>query len=126
MPTILLVEDSEEFRAPIAAALTKRGFTVVTAAGGAEALRKLEGQNPDLMVLDMVMPNVDGMAVLRTMRQRADWANVPVILLTAQDSESIFIRARELGALCLLKYCITIDEICSRVRGKLAGAPLGV
>ena len=123
MPTIMLVDDSEEFRAPVAAALQKRGFTVVSLGGGAEALRKLETQKPDLVVLDMVMPNVDGMAVLRSMRQRNELAEVPVILLTAQDNESTLIRARELGAMCLLKYCITIDEICTCVRSKLAGRP---
>lgn len=120
MPTVMLVDDSEEFRAPVAAALKKRGFEVLSLGGGAEALRKLEGGTiPDLMILDMVMPNVDGIQVLRTMRQRSDWFSIPVFLLTAQDSEAILIRARELGATCLLKYCITIDELCRRVRATI-------
>ena len=68
MFSVLLADDSEAFRKPTAAALEKRGFSVITATDGEQALKLLEQRNPRLVVLDLMMPKVDGMTVLRYRR----------------------------------------------------------
>lgn len=118
----MVVDDSEEFRTPVAAALERKGLKVITAADGEVALRLVEDEKPDLMILDMVMPVVDGMTVLRRLRARPATMNLPVILLTARDDEQSLIAASELGAYCLLKYCVTMSELYARVLARLNGA----
>jgi two-component system response regulator VicR len=76
-------------------ALTDEGFRVVTAAGGEEALAKAEEIRPDIVLLDIVMPDLDGIEVMRQIRERR---SVPVILLTAKGSASDKAKGLDLGA----------------------------
>ena len=119
MSRVLLADDSERFRAPVVAALEWRGHRVMCASDGQEALRAMQAEKPYLVVRDLLMPGVDGMTVLRTMRSRPGLQQIPVIVLTGKDWEHIMIEAKSLGAECLLKSCITLEELCARITNRL-------
>lgn len=83
MRTILVVEDSASSRELIREILEATGFQVVEASGGREALQRIKETKPDLILLDIQMPDLDGFAVVRRLRQDPDFATLPVVALTA-------------------------------------------
>jgi two-component system, cell cycle response regulator DivK len=83
MPKILLVEDNEENRDALSRRLLRRGYEVVMAVNGKEGVEKAESENPDIIVLDMNMPVMDGWEAARTIRSRQKISSVPIIALTA-------------------------------------------
>ena len=80
--TILIVEDEQDLREALTDKLTREAFTVLEAKNGKEGLDKALGEHPDLILLDIVMPEMDGMTVLRKLREDTWGKTVPVILLT--------------------------------------------
>lgn len=121
MTTILVVDDMELFREPIAAALRTRGFDVKTAGDGHSALRLARNHPPDVVLLDLAMPGMDGLSVLASMQADARLKHLPVILLTAVADRDHVIRAGKLGAkYYLLKTQFSIDQLVARVQGVLA------
>ena len=82
-PLVLVADDEPRITKLVSLALREEGFRVVTATGGEEALRKAEEVRPDVILLDIVMPDLDGIEVMRQLRERRP---VPVILLTAKGS----------------------------------------
>jgi len=84
---VLVCDDERNIVRLIQVNLERLGYQVTTAYDGREALRKISEETPDLVLLDVMMPYVDGMEVLRTMRRNPLTANVPVILLTVQAQE---------------------------------------
>ena len=86
---ILVVDDEPDVRNFLAAFLEDAGFNVDTAADGVDALEKLEQNPPDLMTLDMVMPRLSGVKVIRKMRQNERWADLPVIIITAHAHDQL-------------------------------------
>jgi DNA-binding response OmpR family regulator len=92
---VLVVDDEPMVREVVARYLELDGVSVAAASNGAEAIEWLESNTPDLIVLDVMMPEVDGLTILRRLRLTSD---VPVILLTARSSESDRIAGLELGA----------------------------
>jgi len=86
---ILIVDDDPDIRVAIGAVLEARGYQVVTACDGEEALEKLKEERPDLMILDLLMPKMDGFAVCRELRdpRRAKYANIPILILTSVREE---------------------------------------
>src|SRR5437016_3053187 len=94
---ILVVEDTAICREPIISALKLDGFQVTGAADGQEAIDLIGSARPDLMLLDLEMPRMDGWTVLRLIRDHADHAELPVILLTATVDKECVARARALG-----------------------------
>lgn len=124
MNTILVVDDMAIFRDPITATLRAEGYHALCAASGAEALRMMKASRPDLVMLDVAMPKVDGLTVLRAMRGDAELANVPVIVLTAHSDKRYVMEAAKLGAKeYLLKSRFSLAEMLERVRRHL-GAKL--
>lgn len=83
MDTILVVDDEPTLRDLYKAMLGRQGYRVAVAGNGSQALMALEVVRPDLIVLDMAMPEMDGLAFLRVIRDSVEWKHVPVILLTA-------------------------------------------
>ena len=77
--------------------LKKAGFSVTTAKDGADALAKIELSTPDLVLSDTRLPNVDGYALVRRLKERPEWASIPVVFLTSQKSIEDKIRGLELG-----------------------------
>lgn len=95
---VLVVDDSEVLRKIVSFNLTREGYSVDEAKDGKEALEKLQQIKPDLVILDIMMPYVDGFEVLRRMRKDPELANIPVIMLTAKGGEDDPKTALELGA----------------------------
>src|SRR5678815_4915391 len=99
MPSrVLIVEDEPDIRDLLAFHLGRDGYQVATAATGAEALRQAARERPDLIVLDLMLPEIDGREVCRRVRQDPATAAVPVIMLTAKGDEIDRVVGLELGA----------------------------
>jgi len=95
---ILVVEDERDIAALVAYHLTREGYRVRTADGGAEAIEAVSHERPDLVVLDLMLPGFSGYDVLAELRRRPATAAVPVIVLTARRDEEDRIKGLELGA----------------------------
>lgn len=122
MAKVLVVDDMAIFRDPIAICLRQAGFDAGCAPDGAAALAAMRKSPPDLLLLDLAMPNVDGLRVLRAMRQEPRLAGVPVILLTAVSDSRVIVEARKLGVReYMLKSRFSLSELVARVRRCLAG-----
>ena len=89
MPTILLVDDDSRLRAVFARALERVGYTVLTAGNGREALSVLQHLVPDLIITDLSMPELDGAALVRALRQNPLVAQVPVLLMSGNGSANV-------------------------------------
>ena len=96
---VMLVDDSDVLRKITVFNLKKNGYDVVEATNGEEAIEKLkEGIKPDLMLLDIMMPKMDGFTVLKILKENEEWKEIPVIVLTAKGGEDDEKTALELGA----------------------------
>ena len=95
---ILVVEDERDIAALVAYHLTREGYRVRTAEGGAEAIEAAVAERPDLLILDLMLPSLSGYEVLAELRRRPDLADVPVIVLTARRDEADRVKGLELGA----------------------------
>ena len=98
MAEILVVDDDPDIRTLIRLTLESYGYTVREAGDGLQALEALDERAPDAMVLDVMMPKMDGYGVLRTMRQREMAPQTKVLMLTCKTEERDFVRGWELGA----------------------------
>jgi DNA-binding response OmpR family regulator len=118
-PTILLVDDEESVRTVLAFPLERDGYTVVQAADGEEALELFASEPPDLVVLDLMLPRLDGLEVCKRLRASS---TVPIIMLTARDDELDKVIGLELGADDYITKPFSIREFRSRVRALLRRA----
>ncbi len=82
---VLVVDDEPADRKLLADLLAAEGGQVVTARDGREALERLQNERPDLVILDLMMPKVDGFGVVEAIRSRPDWQDVPILIVTAKD-----------------------------------------
>lgn len=96
--SILLVEDEQDLQELLAYNLSREGYGVTTASTGEEALKQARARRPDLILLDLMLPGMDGLEVCRALRSRDTTADVPVIMLTAKGEERDIVRGLELGA----------------------------
>ena len=110
---MLVADDEPRITKLVSIALTGEGFRVITAAGGEEALAKAEEIRPDIVLLDIVMPDLDGIEVMRRLRERRP---VPVILLTAKGSATDKAKGLDLGADDYIAKPFHPDELAARVR----------
>jgi len=95
---ILVVEDDEDILELVSYNLTKAGYRVTTAASGEAAIKAARSKPPDLVLLDLMLPGVDGLEVCNTLRRDQRTANIPVIMLTARSEEADIVAGLELGA----------------------------
>ncbi len=121
---ILLVDDEEAITTNLAPFLQRGGYSVAVATDGEEALRRIAGLKPDLVVLDVLMPRLDGRAVLRRLRQAGNWT--PVILLTQVGSPGERAMALDEGADDYLNKPFEPFELMARIRAVLRRARAGV
>lgn len=117
--SILLAEDEAVLRDFISRNLRARGFDVLEATNGLEALALWEHAAPQLLILDVMMPRVDGLEVCRRVRERS---TVPIIVLTALDAESDKVTAFDLGADDYLSKPFGVDELLARIRAVMRRA----
>src|SRR5438067_10759580 len=120
--TILLVDDEDAVQKLLAYPLEREGFRVIQARDGEEALARFADQRVDLVVLDIMLPKLDGLEVLKQLRGTS---TVPIIMLTARDDELDKVLGLELGADDYITKPFSIREFRSRVRAVLrrAAAP---
>ena len=114
---LLVVDDEENLRTMLCAALQHHGFDVVSAADGSEALAALAAEAPDLVVLDVMMPGVDGFEVCRRMRAAQD--HTPVLFLTARGAAEDKVRGLKLGADDYLEKPFSLEELVARIEAIL-------
>lgn len=95
---ILLVEDEKNIVLGVTICLRSAGLEVDVAEDGMEALRKIEGSKPDLVLLDLVMPKLNGLDALKSMKENKATKDIPVIVLSARAQEEDIQRAMDLGA----------------------------
>jgi two-component system phosphate regulon response regulator PhoB len=95
---LLVVEDEQDLQELLRYNLTKEGFRVSAATTGEQALRAVEVDPPDLILLDLMLPGMDGLEVFRTLRARPQSASIPVVILTAKSEETDVVTGLEVGA----------------------------
>jgi len=110
---VLLVDDEEDFLKALAERLETRGLQVTTAASGEKALASVEGQEYDLIVLDLAMPGLDGIETLK--RIKALQPEVEIIMLSGQGSIRTSIEAMKLGACDFLQKPVDINELMGKI-----------
>ncbi len=126
MPVVLLVEDDAAIRSALVRLLTEAGHVVSTAATGMDGLAQVVDERPQVVVLDLGLPDVDGLSVLAMIRAVS---KVPVIVATARDDEQVIVAALDAGADDYLVKPFGADQLGARIRAVLRRAgdsePLG-
>lgn len=116
MPKILVVDDEKPISDIVKFNLDKEGYDVVTAYDGEEALEKVESEEPDLILLDLMLPKIDGLEVARQVLAKH---NIPIIMVTAKDSELDKVVGLELGADDYVTKPFSNRELVARVKANL-------
>jgi two-component system, OmpR family, response regulator RegX3 len=119
MPKVLVVDDEESLLEAIRYALSREGIEVVTAADGGQAMRDFEAERPDLVVLDLMLPTLNGWDVCRRIRATSQ---VPILMLTARDAEVDRVVGLEMGADDYVTKPFSLRELVARVRALLRRA----
>jgi CheY-like chemotaxis protein len=120
---ILVAEDDRFLRKAAEMALKRRGYTVVTAANGEEALRTAQSVLPDLVLLDLIMPKLNGFDVLQALKKDAPTAHIPVIILSNLGQERDVQQAMEAGAAAyLIKTDLSLQALVERVEEALTAS----
>lgn len=121
---ILVVDDEPAIIRLVRATLQANGHAVVTAARGEEALQMLEEERPDLVVLDLMMPGMDGVGVLHRIRRLPDGGGLPVVVLSGDVLESRIDELKSLGVSEFLTKPVNLDELLA-VLSRLSAHDLG-
>lgn len=116
MTRVLVIEDEESFRDALQFMLSREGFDVVLAADGAEGMKQFDSKNPDIVLLDLMLPEVSGTEVCKFIRTKS---NVPVIMLTAKDTEIDKVVGLELGADDYVTKPFSTRELLARIKAVL-------
>ena len=112
-PTILVVEDDVPVRCLITTTLKTHGYKYLTASNGETAIMMTTSHNPDIMLLDLGLPDIDGIEVIRSVRT---WSNLPIIVLSARSEDSDKIEALDNGADDYLTKPFSVEELLARLR----------
>jgi CheY-like chemotaxis protein len=116
-----VVDDDPALRDVLGSVLAEDGWRVVTASDGGEALASVERDHPSAMVLDLMIPRVDGFEVLRTLREQPATRDLPVIVVTAKDlTEEDRKRLARGAEQVILKQALRVDDLRTEIRGLLA------
>lgn len=117
--TILVVDDEQDIRDLLVYNLKKEGFHTISARNGKEGLVMLESEKVDAVVLDLMMPVMDGLETCKIIRANEKWNDVPILFLTAKDSEIDEVLALELGSDSYLKKPISPRVLISHIKALL-------
>jgi two-component system KDP operon response regulator KdpE len=120
-PLVLIVDDEMPIRRFLRVSLAGEGYRVVEAATAAEALEQIAAQRPDVVVLDLGLPDRDGLAVIREIRE---WSSVPIVVLSVRDRESDKVSSLEAGADDYLTKPFGVGELMARLRVALRHASI--
>jgi DNA-binding response OmpR family regulator len=119
MPRILIAEDEEVVREFLEHILRKEGFTPVLAADGEMALALAKEERPDLVLMDVLMPHMDGFEVLRRLKDSPELSSIPVIMLTAKGADTDIMIGFDMGVTDYLPKPFSPVELLARVRRAL-------
>ncbi|MBY0357651.1 MAG: response regulator transcription factor [Candidatus Obscuribacterales bacterium] len=121
MKSILIVDDEVDIASSIQYVLKQEGFSILLAHDGLQAMQIIENQHPDLIILDVMMPGIDGYEVCR--RVRSTDKKTPILMLTARTSEVDAVVGLELGANDYIAKPVRLRELVARVKAHLREAP---
>lgn len=114
---VLIVDDDQSLRQLYLVELSSRGLIVVEAADGEEGLEKAKQEKPEVILLDIMMPKLDGVATLKKLKDTPETKDIPVLMLTNFGQEDLVKQAFSLGATdYLLKYRVTPGEMADKVK----------
>ena len=116
MPTILIVEDDDTVREALSAGLESEGYEVFLSDNGLDGLKQAKEEGPDVILLDLMLPEMDGLSVCRALRRNS---NVPIIMLTARGTEMDKIVGLETGADDYVVKPFSLGELLARIRSLL-------
>lgn len=115
---ILIIEDDAFFRELVAKKLTSDGFDVLEAVDGEKGIEKAKKLKPNLILLDLLLPNIDGFEVLATLKQDVDTSAIPVIILSNLSQKEDIEKGLKSGASdFLVKSQIDLDEVIAKIKG---------
>jgi len=117
--TILLVEDSEVLRQGLKSLLEQENYAVITGGNGVEALEQLQTVTPNLILADILMPEMDGYELYEAVRSRPEWISIPFIFLTARRERKHILAGKRLGAEDYLLKPISPDDLLTAIRSRL-------
>jgi DNA-binding response OmpR family regulator len=113
---ILVVDDDPSVRKFVTVNLEARNYQVISAVDGDEALRQIEKEQPDLVLLDIMMPRLDGLTVCRRIREKSA---VPIMIISARDSEDDTVKCLDSGADDYLTKPFSLKELLARIKAIL-------
>lgn len=114
---LLLVEDNEFVQRMFGRAFAAAAFDVLTADDGAQALQSAMANHPDIIIMDVMMPNMNGLEALKALKENDATRSIPIVMLSAYDDESLMMQALNLGASrYLLKSSLEPDVIVSIIK----------
>lgn len=119
LPQVLIVEDEAALTTLLQYNLEKEGYRVMTTADGEEAMMLVDEQQPDLVLLDWMLPQVSGIELCRRFRGRSETRNIPIIMLTARGEEADRVRGLDTGADDYITKPFSMTELLARVRAVL-------
>ncbi len=119
-PVVLVADDDEDVLELVAFRLRRAGYRTITARDGREAMELVRNEHPDLSVLDIAMPEMDGLEVTRALRGSDQTREMPIILLTARSQERDVMAGIEAGANAYIKKPFSHRELRARVESMLA------
>ena len=120
-PTVLVVDDQAPNLQLVSDLLTETmGYEVILATSGEEALRQMQARLPDLVLLDVLMPGLNGIEICQRIKEKPAWQDVPVIFLSAADDKALVVRALETGGVDYVTKPFSRAELLTRVRTHLA------
>jgi CheY-like chemotaxis protein len=117
--TVLIADDEAKIARLAQINLMRAGFEVMTAADGVEALASIEQRRPDLLILDVMMPHMDGFTVLERLRADPKTADLPVVMMSAQTKDADLLRAQHLGVAHYLPKPVNPAELLRVVQEEL-------
>ena len=120
-PSVLVVDDDPLYRELATDILRLQGMMCRTAGDAADALQACEAAPPDLILLDLKMPGMDGIETCRRLKARPAWAAIPVIVLTAEDDPTAVRQIMEAGSLLCLTKPVAVERLVAAVRVALQG-----
>jgi DNA-binding response OmpR family regulator len=118
-PEIMVVDDDPDTSSVLVRYIHREGFITIEATSGAECLRLVKDHSPDVIVLDLMMPEMDGFAVCRVLRADPDNAEIPIILLTARDDVDTRAEGIEIGVSEFVAKPVVRSELMERIRAQL-------
>lgn len=118
-PSILVIEDEDALATLLQYNLEKEGYDTALCADGEEALIRIDERQPDLVVLDWMLPTISGIEICRRLRQRPETRNLPIVMLTARGEETDRIRGLDTGADDYVVKPFSMSELSARIRAVL-------